>query len=210
MHVFVFRPFCTLSEPHLDCSDGWAMYQYIGLMVAVGFRHFGVSAVVLGLLLVAYYAFAFGLPGFELTLNFVIGTIYGAEIVYLTRPPRLVAENPLKDYTGTLSYLLIIALGITSFAAIDTRIDENNERYGVVGAFVLVIFWTLLTKFILFQLNHMTKETKVVQQRYWDMWHQVLISLLIVMTIALIGAFGGFFKAFIAACLVIPAIYVYN
>lgn len=210
MKAFLFRPYCTLEHIHLDCSDGWAMYQYLGLMVAVGFRHFGISALVWIFLLIAYYAFAFGLPGLEQTINFALGTAYGAEIVYLSRPPRLISENPLKDYTGVLSFLLVILIGATSFAAIDVRIDENNERYGVVGAFVFVMFWTLVTEFVLFQLNHIVKETSIVQQRYWNMWHQVFIALLIVMTLALVGVFGGFLKAFVAACLVIPAIYIYN
>lgn len=208
MHPFVFRPFCVISEPQLDCSDGWAMYQYIAIFAAIGYRRWEASLLILAALLTWFYAFKRGLPGLEATYHFGIGSLLGVYILFLSKSPKLVELRTLQNYTGILSYLFIIIIGSTSFIDIDERILESNARYGVVGAFILVLAWTLVFAFAIYQFNGISKQSQAASTGYWKMWQMFVGTLTVIMTTALCGAIGGYLKGLMVLILAPMVIHI--
>lgn len=194
MHPFVFRPFCVISEPQLDCSDGWTMYQYLAIFITLGYRRWEANVLSVAALLTWFYVFKRGLPAGETVYHFGIGTLLGIYILFLAKPPPLVEVKTLRNYTGILSQLFIILLGATSFINIDERVAESNARYGVVGAFILIIAWLLVFVFTMYQFNSVALLHKDKQSNYWKMWKMFVGTMAIVMTTALCGAIGGYIK----------------
>ena len=208
MHIFLFRPFCAFSEPALGCSDGWAMYQVLALLAIVGYRRVEMSALLLATLLALYYLFAVGIPGPELLLNFLLGTGYGAIVLGLTpTAPRTIAQHPLRSPTEAISYLIILAICALAFVDIDERIDEGDERYGVVGAFIFIMLCLLLLIFVLFHVNGIERASETTKAAFWCQWEMVVVTTFVVMLIALLGTFGGYVKALLTVPLVPVVIY---
>jgi len=208
MHLFLFRPFCAFSEPDLDCTDGWAMYQFLGMLTMVGYRRVEMNALMLGALLVVYYLWALGIPGPELLLNFLLGTGYGALILFLTpNAPHTIARHPLRSPTDAISYLIVLGVCALAFADIDERIDEGNARYGVVGTFIFVMLCLLLLIFILFHMNGNERAPESVKAAFWCQWEMVVATTFVIMLIALLGDFGGYVKALVTLPLAPLVIY---
>jgi hypothetical protein len=210
MHPFVFRPFCVLSQPELDCSDGWTMYQYIAIFATLGYRRWEANALIIAALLTWFYGFKHGLPAAETIFHFTIGTVIGIIILILSKPPKLVEVRSLQNYTGIISQLFLILLGASSFVNVDERITESNARYGVVVAFIIVLCWTLVFTFTICQFNGLMKQHPSNIANYWKMWAMFSIAICVIMTTALCGAIGGYIKGLMVLLLAPTAILLLN
>jgi len=210
MHPFVFRPFCVLSQPELDCSDGWTMYQYIAIFATLGYRRWEANALIIAALLTWFYGFKRGLPAAETIFHFTIGTVIGIIILILSKPPKLVEVRSLQNYTGIISQLFLILLGASSFVNVDERITESNARYGVVVAFIIVLCWTLVFTFTICQFNGLMKQHPSNIANYWKMWAMFSVAICVIMTTALCGAIGGYIKGLMVLLLAPTAILLLN
>lgn len=211
MPAFVFRPYCFLDKPFSDCSDGWAVYEFVGLLAAVGFRKPIASLVWLVAALVAYYGFGYGITGLEIALHFAVGSAFGALILRQSKgAPPSVSGGLLHNYTGSISFSIVILLSISAFAYIDERISENGKRYGVVGSFIAILFFWLVTHFSLHVVNKVAEMPPKTNELYWKQWNQVGLSIFVFMVIALAGNISSYVKAGLSLILVSSALMTYG
>lgn len=209
MHLFLFRPYCYFSDPLADCSDGWTLYVYLALLVTLGYRRLVFNVIVCVLLQAAYYVLGFGLPGFEQLYHFTVGTLLGAMfVVCLPLVPPMVAVINTHHFTGAISYAIALVIATSSFADVDSRIVESGRRYGIVGAYIMIIGWTILHSLVLFIVVGADKWHGEIKAAYWKQWTLCIYTLVIVMSIGLLVSVNSYMKSSLVLAVALPMIYL--
>jgi hypothetical protein len=209
MHLFLFRPYCYFRDPLADCSDGWTLYVYLALLVTLGYRRLIFNVLVCVLLQAAYYVLGFGLPGLEQLYHFAVGTLIGVMfVVRLPGVPPMVSVINTQHFTGAISYAVALIIAVSSFADVDSRIIESGRRYGIVGAYIMIIGWTILHSLVLFIVVGVEKWRAEAKVAYWKQWTLCIYTLIIVMTIGLGVSVNSYMKSSIALAVALPTIYL--
>jgi len=203
MNAFEFRPFCSISEPFVGCSNGWLMYYILAMLTVIAFRSPVISLLNLILLALFYSFFGFGIPAMEIIFHWLLGSALGFLIArkYHKRVPPFVEKSILHNLTGFLQMTLILVLECLLYFAVDATIIETGQPYGLVATFLMLAAWLFVACFFLYCVLDIQRLGQAQQMAYWKLWLDISIVVFVAMATGFLAGLNSYIKAVLSACL---------